>query len=124
MPGWRFARLQLTAKQSSCRGSVLSSGTVGAAMEAAIAGRRAIAISFPFFSGWDNWTPEQLAAAIRVAGLVTQQLWQQWGSGSGPDIYNVNVPVSIDEQQHEVLFTTVDAAAQYTSLYGELCTMP
>lgn len=103
-----------------CRGSVLSSGTVGAAMEAAIAGRRAIAISFPFFSGWGNWSEEQMQAAVRVAGAVSSDLWQHWnGGGSGALLYNVNVPVSVSEASHEVLFTQVDTAAQYEGLYGK-----
>ena len=85
-------------------------------MEGAIAGRRAIAISFPFFSGWNNWTPEQLGAATRVAGSVTEQLWSGWDECC--DLFNVNIPVSVAEDDHEVLFTEVDTTAQYQSLYG------
>ena len=103
-----------------CRGSVLSSGTIGAAMEAAIAGRKAIAISFPFFNGWGNWTEDQVQAAVRVAGAVSSDLWQHWSSSDGGSalLYNVNVPVSVSEGSHEVLFTQVDTAAQYERLYG------
>ena len=45
---------------------MLSSGTLGAAMEGALAGRRAIALSFPFFNGWSNWTPQDIDAAIQA----------------------------------------------------------
>ena len=46
---------------------MLSSGTVGAALEGAISGRRAVAVSFPFFQGWDNWTDADVETAVQVA---------------------------------------------------------
>lgn len=94
-------------------------------MEAAIAGRKAIAISFPFFSGWGNWTEDQVQTAVRVAGAVSSDLWQHWSSSNGGSalLYNVNVPVSVSEGSHEVLFTRVDTAAQYEGLYGA-CNSP
>lgn len=73
------------------RGSLLSSGTVGAAMEAAIAGRKSIAISFPFCSGWNNWTEDQISAAVAASGSVTEKLWDSWSPEA--DMYNVNVPL-------------------------------
>eukprot|EP00208_Stichococcus_sp_RCC1054_P002245 CAMPEP_0206135278 /NCGR_PEP_ID=MMETSP1473-20131121/600_1 /ASSEMBLY_ACC=CAM_ASM_001109 /TAXON_ID=1461547 /ORGANISM="Stichococcus sp, Strain RCC1054" /LENGTH=255 /DNA_ID=CAMNT_0053527079 /DNA_START=302 /DNA_END=1069 /DNA_ORIENTATION=+ len=97
------------------RGSVLSSGTVGAAMEAAIAGRRGIAISFPFFHGFGNWTETEILKAVEAAGAVTEQLVQSWGDDV--DIYNVNVPVQL-AKDYQVSFTTVDPTSQYHSLYG------
>ena len=48
------------------RGSVLSSGTIGAAMEGCLAGRRSIAISFPFFQGFHNWTDAEIGNAVKV----------------------------------------------------------
>ncbi len=72
---------------------MLSSGTVGAAMEAAVAGRRAIAISFPFFNGWGNWSEQEIDTAVNAAGAVTEQLWQSWGEDV--DMYNVNVPIQV-----------------------------
>ena len=55
------------------RASVLSSGTVGAAMEGVLAGRKAIAISFPFFSGFNNWSEEEVADAVQVHACVVSQ---------------------------------------------------
>ena len=57
-----------------CRGSVLSSGTVGAALEGAISGRRAVAVSFPFFRGWDNWTDADVDSAVQVASTLIKAL--------------------------------------------------
>lgn len=48
------------------RASVLSSGTVGAAVEGVLAGRKAIAISFPFFRGFSNWSKAEVDDAIQV----------------------------------------------------------
>ncbi|KAK9803155.1 hypothetical protein WJX72_005475 [[Myrmecia] bisecta] len=103
------------------RGSVLSSGTIGAAMEGAIAGRRAVAISFPFFTGWNNWTQDDINKAVKIAADVTQQLWQEWQAGI--DLYNVNVPlggksVAGAPVDPAILRTTVDAESSYTSLYA------
>ena len=76
------------------RASVLSSGTVGAALEGTLAGRRAIAISFPFNSGWGNWPAEDVAAAVEVAARVTTELWGMWcQSGGAAPLYNINVPL-------------------------------
>ena len=46
---------------------MLSSGTVGAALEGSISGCKAIAVSFPFFQGWDNWTDADVDSAVQVA---------------------------------------------------------
>lgn len=88
-------------------------------MEGAIAGRKAIAISFPFFHGWGRWTEEEVSAAVRVAGSVSARLWREWDAQAGPSLFNVNVPISVSETEHEVLFTSVDTYAQYEGLYGK-----
>ena len=50
---------------------MLSSGTVGAALEGSIAGRKAVAVSFPFFQGWDNWSAADVDTAVQVALPLT-----------------------------------------------------
>ena len=81
------------------RAAVLSSGTVGAALEGALAGRRAIAISFPFNGGWGNWPSDEVAAAVEAAARVTTELWEFWaeeaasGGSAAVQLYNVNVPI-------------------------------
>ena len=60
----------------------------------AVAGRRAVALSFPFFSGWNNWTPAEVDAAVATSGRVVQSLWEDWPSAASADhveVYNVNV---------------------------------
>ena len=73
------------------RGSLLSSGTVGAAMEGAVAGRRAISLSFPFFNGWGGWSDGELEAAVDSSVALVARLWETWAPGV--DVYNVNVPL-------------------------------
>eukprot|EP00884_Botryococcus_braunii_P007800 jgi/Botrbrau1/17020/Bobra.49_2s0076.1 len=104
------------------RGSVLSSGTVGAALEGCISGRRAVAISFPFFGGWNNWTDEDLARALQAAGNVVKELWESWPAYDDV-LYNINVPLDFRDvngnpkQAAKVVYTRVDTNSQYTSLY-------
>lgn len=107
------------------RGSVLSSGTVGAALEGAVAGRRAVALSFPFRNGFGNWTDEELRLAVEASDRVVADLWESWGEGV--DLYNVNVPLDFNRGEgqksssslpaFQVSATTVDPGAQYSSLY-------
>ncbi|KAA6421610.1 MAG: hypothetical protein FRX49_08553 [Trebouxia sp. A1-2] len=104
------------------RASVLSSGTLGAAMEASLAHKKAIAISFPF-NGWGSWTDDDIATAVQMAGNVATQLWEEWQSDDvQADVFNVNVPLgfkTVDGTpvKPEVLRTTVDMQSQYSSLY-------
>lgn len=108
------------------RGSVLSSGTVGAALEGAVAGKKSVALSFPFKNGFGNWTDEELRLAVEASGKVIADLWDNWGEGV--DLYNVNVPLDFNRREKEeddasppapfsVATTTVDPGAQYSSLY-------
>jgi len=124
------------------RGSLLSSGTVGAAMEAAVAGRRAVALSFPFFHGWGGWTDAELAAAVSASADLVARLWAEWAPNV--DVYNVNVPLDhrgrgggggggggggrgggggdggsdgSGGRRCRIVLTSVDPGAQYASLY-------
>lgn len=104
------------------RSSVLSSGTVGAALESAIAGRRAIAISFPFFDGWNKWTDAQIQDAVSIAGDVLLELWSSWDADMA-DVYNVNIPLGIRDEQaidntRSLMHRTfIDEATDYESLF-------
>jgi len=102
------------------RAAILSSGTVGAALEGCIHGKKAIAISFPF-KGYNSWTNEDIDAAVKVALDVTQKLWNDWNEGQHPPgsvFYNVNVPLwSCKEGEVERLETEIDQTVGYTSLY-------
>jgi 5'/3'-nucleotidase SurE len=67
-----------------------SSGTIGAALEAALCGVRAVALSFAYFQD-DPYTAADLAAASRVACRILRTLWATWPAGV--QLFNVNVPL-------------------------------
>lgn len=79
----------------------LSSGTIGGAMEAAICGKKAIALSYAFFTR--DHDPEIIGGASRLSVKLVEHLWNRWGKDV--DLYSVNVPLVKDVEQHKVLYT-------------------
>ena len=73
------------------RSFVLSSGTVGAALECAFAGVRSVALSFAYFDKLSSYGAEEVGCACEVAVDVVLRLWSEWGSGV--EWYNINVPL-------------------------------
>ncbi len=55
------------------RAALLASGTIGAAIEGSLSGRKSIAVSFSYYRRFGSWTEAELAAAIEVV---------VWGCGS------------------------------------------
>ena len=106
------------------RAAVLSSGTVGAATEGVLAGRRAVAVSFPF-QEYGKWEDEQVQRAAGTAAAILGQLWERWPEGGGApggsrsDLFNVNVPLWLPDSPPAELWrwTSVDRRAGYTSLF-------
>lgn len=79
----------------------LSSGTVGGALEAAVCGVRAIALSYAFFDR--NHDPDVIAGASRMSVKVVEYLWANWGKDV--HLYSVNVPLIQDVEKTKVLWT-------------------
>ena len=79
----------------------LSSGTIGGAMEAAVCGKRAIALSFAFYSR--DHDPKLIAGASRHAVKVIEHLYQNWSQDV--DLYSINVPLVVEVESHKTLFT-------------------
>jgi tubulin--tyrosine ligase len=79
----------------------LSSGTLGAALEAAVCGAKAIAISFAFFDRLND--PKIVAQSCRQGVRVIEYLAkQQWDAGR---VYTVNVPVKDGVEKQPVVWT-------------------
>ncbi|KAF2719759.1 sure-like protein [Polychaeton citri CBS 116435] len=80
----------------------LSSGTLGAALEAASCGYRAIALSFAFFDRLN--LPEVVAESCKRSVKVCEWLYAnaKWGDAI---LYSVNVPVKPDVCEKRVLWT-------------------
>ncbi|KAG8423591.1 hypothetical protein J3458_000478 [Metarhizium acridum] len=80
----------------------LSSGTLGAALEAAVCRRKAIALSFAFFSR--NHDPVIIEAACRHGVRIIEALYKQWPTDDSVDVYSVNVPLVEGVEEHKTLW--------------------
>ncbi|KAF2865492.1 survival protein sure-like phosphatase/nucleotidase [Massariosphaeria phaeospora] len=81
----------------------LSSGTVGGAMEAAVCGAKAIALSYAFFDR--NHDPDIIAGASALAARLIQHLVDHWDART--QLYSVNVPLVEDVGRNKILYTDV-----------------
>jgi tubulin--tyrosine ligase len=79
----------------------LSSGTIGGALEAAVCGKKAIALSFAFSSR--NHDPVIIAEASRHSVRLIQYLYDNWADGV--DLYTINVPLEPGVSENKVLYT-------------------
>ncbi|EAW08361.1 5'/3'-nucleotidase SurE [Aspergillus clavatus NRRL 1] len=78
----------------------LSSGTVGGALEAAICGKRGIAISF---GSKDEQPAPVIRAAARLAVRIVNHLARNWDPRV--ELYNINVPMRDDVESRPVRYT-------------------
>lgn len=70
-------------------------------MEAAVCGKRAIALSFAFYSR--DHDPNLIAGASRHAVQVIEHLHKNWSQDV--DLYSINVPLVAEVESHKTLFT-------------------
>jgi 5'/3'-nucleotidase SurE len=69
----------------------LSSGTLGAALEASVCRKKAVALSFAFFTR--NHDPLIIEGACRHSIKVIEALYKQWPTDGSTDLYSVNIPL-------------------------------
>ena len=81
----------------------LSSGTIGGAMEAAVCRRKAIALSYAFYSR--DHDPVLIAGASRLAVKLVEHLYKNWGNDV--HLYSINVPLIEGIEHHKVMYTNV-----------------
>ena len=79
----------------------LSSGTIGGALEAAVCQKKAIALSFAFYSREHD--PELIAGACRQSVKLIEHLYDNWGSDV--DFYSCNVPLVAGIENNKVMYT-------------------
>ena len=72
-------------------------------MEAAICGKKAIALSYAFLSRVHD--PDIIAGASRLSAKLVEYLYNHWGKDV--DLYSVNVPLVKGVEQHKVLYTHI-----------------
>ncbi|KAJ6437787.1 Glucose oxidase [Purpureocillium lavendulum] len=80
----------------------LSSGTLGAALEAAVCGQKAVALSFAFFTR--NHDPVIIESACRHSVRVIEALYQRWPADDSVDLYSVNVPLVEDVERNATMW--------------------
>lgn len=84
----------------------LSSGTLGAALEAAVCRRKSIALSYAFFRDQnDPHLPEIVEQGAEHSVKVIEKLYEQWPKDNSVDLYTVNVPLIEGVGKNKVLFT-------------------
>lgn len=83
----------------------LSSGTVGGALEGALCGRKAIALSF---GSKEAQPPERIQTACHRAISLVEHLCREWAPGV--ELYNVNVPMVEALEDRPVHYTTPSRA--------------
>lgn len=81
----------------------MSSGTIGAAMEGAVCGKRSIALSYAFSSR--NHDPVVIAEASQHSVKLIEYLHANWANDV--DLYSVNVPLEPGVSQNKVLYTNM-----------------
>ncbi|PGH17816.1 5'/3'-nucleotidase SurE [Helicocarpus griseus UAMH5409] len=81
----------------------LSSGTIGGAMEAAVCGYRAVALSYAFSSR--DHDPIVIAEASRHSVRLIEHLCKSWGEDV--HLYSINVPLEPGVSEGKVLYTNM-----------------
>ncbi|KAF2470072.1 sure-like protein [Lindgomyces ingoldianus] len=79
----------------------LSSGTIGGAMEAAVCGVKAIALSYAFFDR--NHDPEIIQGASALSVKLINHLYKHWDENT--HLYSVNVPLVENVESQKILYT-------------------
>ncbi|KAI0199834.1 survival protein sure-like phosphatase/nucleotidase [Astrocystis sublimbata] len=105
----------------------LSSGTLGAAMEAAVCKRRAIALSYAHFKDRQNpKDPAIIEAATRHSVRVVEALAAQWPTDGSVDLYTVNVALLPGLEDRRTIFTPMlqnywgDGGTCFTEVEGSV----
>ncbi|GLA64437.1 hypothetical protein AtubIFM54640_006155 [Aspergillus tubingensis] len=81
----------------------LSSGTIGAAMEAAICGKRAIALSFAVKT--DNFDSAAIYEASTHSVRLIEHLYNIWADDV--DLYSINVPLEVRVSMQKIMYTSI-----------------
>jgi tubulin--tyrosine ligase len=82
----------------------LSSGTLGAALEAATCGVKSVAVSFAFFDKDSTHDPALIQEACKHGVRIVEALVRDWPAGGSVDLYTVNVPLQEGVSGKKVVF--------------------
>ncbi|KAJ1816833.1 hypothetical protein LPJ56_002230 [Coemansia sp. RSA 2599] len=92
----------------------MASGTLGAAMEAGLLDKKALALSFAFYN--HDISSDKVNNASNIACMIIEKLWRSdaWGACDAR-VFNINVPL-VDNPSPDVYMTTM-GRSQFGSLY-------
>ncbi|KAJ1742282.1 hypothetical protein LPJ78_002732 [Coemansia sp. RSA 989] len=92
----------------------MSSGTLGAAMEAAMLGVRSLALSFAFFN--HDISSDKVENACQISTNILHKLWHKdaWKSTGSP-LFNINIPLVLNP--HPPIYITTMGQSHIGSLY-------
>ncbi|KAJ2378850.1 hypothetical protein IW150_000548 [Coemansia sp. RSA 2607] len=95
----------------------LASGTLGAAMEAGLANKKAIALSFAFYN--HDIAPDKVQNANDMSCKIIEKLWKSdaWQKCKAP-VFNINVPISSNTDPD--IFVTTMGRSHFGSLYRKI----
>lgn len=99
-------------------GSAISSGTLAAAIESSLLGKRAISLSFAYFGIENTRDVEKVNLAVKTSCRIIQQLYEYWGTdvSESPHVFNVNIPLC---NEYKGIEWTVFQKGGYKSLYSQ-----
>ncbi len=100
---------------------IMSSGTVGAALEAALSDKKAIGLSFAFNTR--TIEPDVLDQAAKIAVFTIKHLYENWPSDKSVDLYSVNIPLTRELNDETKIFYAPILQNRWGSTYsfnGEL----
>lgn len=98
-----------------------ASGTIGAALEAALCGVRAVAVSFAYYRD-HPFTDADVSIASKTAVKVIQELWAHWPEGV--ELFSINVPLYGGILESPKVYTTHFNRARCRSLFAPSPTTP
>lgn len=81
----------------------LSSGTIGAALEGSMSGKKSIALSFAFDKKIGDRIPEHIAGASELSTRLIEKLVNEWPEDV--HLYNINVPLEKGANPEKIVYT-------------------
>ncbi|GMM36273.1 hypothetical protein DASC09_035980 [Saccharomycopsis crataegensis] len=98
---------------------ILSSGTIGAALEGAIHSKKAIGISYGYITR--DVPDEVLEKAAEISVKLVKYLYENWGTKEGQkvDLYSINIPLveTLLEKERTKIFYTPILQNRWVSIF-------
>ncbi|ODV59396.1 5'/3'-nucleotidase SurE [Ascoidea rubescens DSM 1968] len=86
---------------------IMTSGTVGAAIEASLQNKKAIGISFGFFT--KKTDPSIIQEACRIGVKIVDHLYKNWPNDNSIELYTINIPLveTLSLETTKIIYTSI-----------------